>query len=272
MNNQLQSKTIIIMTVSSIIILFLLAILLSTWWANILNKTLLSTILNIIASLIGVFVGIIAAIFIVEKYLDNTRKKALKAHQIREQIYKSFCSIEITARLSVHFECIIFLSYLILFGRKKWLTIQSTNVPKNEIPEGVHEFMIWIVNVFMEKKLSVTDLELFKKAFTEPVDKTSIQYSDIQFLFNYVEMSLNHVRDCLFLLQPFIEDNFELTRNLVSYARDLNEFLESRNSYFKIGLTEDAAIVFNDKLKKLTTSLGISTTNIYDLTYTYILK
>jgi TRAP-type C4-dicarboxylate transport system permease small subunit len=269
---KVQSRKIVIAVISSIILLLILSILLSTYWSNLLDQTLLSTILNIIASLIGVFVGIIAAIFIIEKYLDNSRKEALELQQFREQIHKTFCSAEITARLSCHFECIIFLSYFILFGRKRWITTSSTNIPELEIPESTPKFMIWINNVYMEKKLAVSDLERFKEAFNEPTELTNIKNSDIQFLFHFVDMSLNHIRDFLFLLQPFIEDNFELARNLVSYARDLNEFLDTRYSYFKPNSTGDTTIVLDHRLKRLITSVGTSSANIYSLTYSYILK
>lgn len=263
---------IVATTVCLIVILLISSILLSTFWSNSVNPILLSTIINIISSLIGVSVGIITAIFIVEKYLDINRKEELELQQLHKQLQVTSCSVEITGRLSVHFENIIFLSYFLLFGRKNFIKILNLKVSENEIPESAGEFMMWINNVHKPDKLSIEELERFDKSFHESPEVNGLTNRDIKFLFHITRMSLNHAKDFLFLLQPFIEGNFELARNLVSFARDLNEFLGAEKSYLELILVNNDGNVSDDNLKELLASLGTSTINIYRLTHSYILK
>jgi hypothetical protein len=168
---------------------------------------------------------------------------------------------------------VINLSHFFLYGRQKWIDLSFKPNGSPEVPETMYEFFVWFVKIGMDKQMSLTDLNRFEKAF-DSGDTSQLQriLTDFKLLCHSVENCQHHVADFLFLFQPFIEDNFEMARNLTSYSRDLDNFSKLAYSYTVSNLKEDSIILVNANLQSAIRSLAKSSINIYSLTHSFFIS
>lgn len=271
--SRIQSRKLVVVVSLTTILLIICSVLLSIYWPSFWNPMLGASILNIIASLIGVLIGILTALFIVQKYLDDKTADALRLKLIRKQIYMNNVTVQFRARLSIHFEYVIHLSYFLLYGRQKWMEFFFKDQASTKVPERIPEFFIWIVKEYMDRQMTQDDLKLLEKEFNL-VNATPIKITlkDIKVWSHSVENCRHHVGDFLFLFQPFIEDNFELARNLISYAHELDNFSNFTKPYIESHPGNDATILLDDRLQSEIKSISLTTIQIYTLTHSYFIS
>jgi len=219
-------RKIVIGVAISLFVLIFISVIISIYWPLSWNKLLGSTILNIIASLIGVSTGILIAIFIVERYLENQRRKAEAIERLVKYMRNKLCLASIQGGLDVLVGSIVHLSYFMLYGFAKWEILMNYHLDENtKAPENVHDFMPFIMSPVIGKySFSEQSLAKIKNGFEEiPSKGIVISNKDVVFYFNYMKMTENRIRDFSFLFQPFIEDNFDFTRSLIDFSRSLKD-------------------------------------------------
>lgn len=272
MNSKIQLRKIVIATIIVILLLLAFTVVLSLLWPSFWNPSLGSTFINIASSLIGVFAGVLLAIFIVERYLENQRREAQRKEQLRRDIYMSYISGWLHGSLSVYTEGLTHLSYFLLYGREKWFALVGDSKEKVR-HETIYDFLLWLTNVYMAKKgMTKKELAKFKKGFDEALRPlVTMDKTDLRFLIGYVEMCANCIRDNLFLFQPFMEENFELARKLLSFVRFL-ESLTHRNSYFTGKILEDISLSSFDldaRGQSMIKDLGQKAVEITEMIFSY---
>jgi hypothetical protein len=263
-------RTIIISVCISFLALLILAIVLSVFWPSSWNELLGSTLLNIVAGLIVLTLEIIVAIFIVEKYLENQRRKKEALDTLVEQIRKTKCIAVTQGILGVNVEGIIHLTFYTLYGLEKW------NIPlvshKDGIiitPKNMLEFISLIMSTFKDNpELSEQSLVIIKNEFKEkPKINLTISQKEVVFFIDFVNMTINRIQDLLFLFQPFVEDRFDFLKNLLDFSQTLKDSA-LKNVFVPVTVQEyeqhESVFHLSEKGEMTMKSLGIEALKLYE--------
>ena len=117
----LSPRTVILITLSLLILFLVSGILISTLWPEDHLLGLQTFLISLTASLASLFGGILAAIFIVERYLEY--RKRLQEEQ--QKVYNITWQGYIEGGLSVLSALITHMCLFIAYGKERYLVLQE---------------------------------------------------------------------------------------------------------------------------------------------------
>lgn len=279
----LNPRILILITSILLIISLISGILISTLWSEDLSLALQTFLASLTASLVSLFGGILAAVFIVERYLEHRKK-------LREERRKSYNLIwqgYIEGGLSVLSAVITHVCLFILYGKERYLLLQEASGDTTDVPDTVAYFIPWLIN-----NLDVKDFDTpFENHPNYPVTKISrgmgkdkashfldefshgdsipLTYTrnDLVVLKNFLYMFNKKLRDEIFLLQPFLSTRMNLGTILVELAR----YMEDADEHIELIISNKTAS-FPVKLDFTSTfrSIGLRATKIITLIWSFV--
>lgn len=238
----LTPRTIILITLCLLITLLVSGFLISTLWSEYLSLSLQTFLISLTASLVALFGGILAAIFVVERYLEyqkKLREEQQKSYNIAWQAY-------IEGTLSVLSAVITHVCFFTAYGKERYLVLQEATGDTTDVPETVADFIPWLINNLQvthfdapfenNTNSSVTkpsrgmgkDKTLrFRDEFSHKDCITSIYtHKDLIVLKDFLYRFNKKLRDEIFLLQPFLSTRMNLGTTLVELSRYMEDTYE----------------------------------------------
>jgi ABC-type transport system involved in multi-copper enzyme maturation permease subunit len=146
----LRPRTVILITSLLLIAFLVLGILISTLWAGDLSPALETFLISLTASLVPLFGGILAAIFIVERYLEYGKKLREEQQKVYSITWQSY----IEGGLSVLSALITHVCLFVSYGKERYLVLQEATGDTTDVPDTVSDFIPWLIN-----NLDVTDFD-----------------------------------------------------------------------------------------------------------------
>ena len=236
----LRLRSIVIITVVALCILLASGIVLSLAWPPDWNFMLGSLALGIIASFMGILGGILAAIFIVERYLEHRRRENQKQQALQEASYQERWQAYIHGGVSVLSAIITHLSLFIAYGKDLYLQLLEANGDTSDVPNSIGDFVPWLLNNLQLSRRAAKEAE--NTASSDTVKREAIRLAnefrdtpsssmtcsrrDLNILLQYLRVFATHMRDQIFLFQPFLARRMELGVVLVRLAHSLDDAAE----------------------------------------------
>lgn len=238
-------RRIVSVTVIGIIIFLVSGIMLSLKWPTHWNFMLGSLFLSIIASFMGILVGILVAILVVERYLGHQRREAERKEALREAAYQARWQAYLHGGLSVLSALITHLALFVAYGKNKYLELLEARGGTADVPETIGDFVPWLAqnlqtgsrrarkeesseNDSESRGMDEGDADRLAKVFMEvKPSEMDCSRKDLSFLKDYLHHLTAHLRDQIFLFQPFMESRMGLAVALVKLAHSLDDAVEN---------------------------------------------
>jgi hypothetical protein len=280
----LSPRTVILITIFLLIAFLVSGILVSTLWSEYLLLSLQTFLISLTASLVALFGGILAAIFVVERYLEyqsKLREEQQKSYNIAWQAY-------IEGGLSVLSALITHVCLFIAYGKERYLVLQEATGDTTDVPETIADFIPWLINN-LELTHSNTPFENnTNSSVTKPSrgmgkDKalrfldeflhedciTSIYtHKDLIVLKNFLYMFNKKLRDEIFLLQPFLSTRMNLGTTLVELSRYMEDTYEDIELI--IISNKKTSSPLNHKFTSKFCSIGLKSTKLITLIWSFV--
>ena len=280
----LSPRTTIIITSFLLVAFLVLGILISTLWAGDLSPAFETFVISLAASLTALFGGILAAIFIVQRYLEygnKLREKQQKAYNLSWQAY-------IEGGLSVISALITHACLFISYGKERYLVLQEATGDTTDVPDTVADFITWLIsnlNVTEFDTPSETDINppatklsrgmgkdkalRFLDEFSRKDSISSIYTDkDLFVLKNFLHMLNKKLRDEIFLLQPFLPTRMNLVTTLVELCRYIGDTYEDIEHV--IISTKTTSPHVNPKFTSNIRSIGLKSTKLITLIWSFV--
>jgi len=243
----LRLRNIVIISVVALCILLTSGIVLSLVWPSDWNFMLGSLALGIIASFMGILGGILAAIFIVERYLEHQRRENQKQQALQEASYQERWQAYIHGGVSVLSAIITHLSLFIAYGKDLYLQFLEANGDTSAVPNSIGDFVPWLVNNLQLSRRAAKEagdtassdtvkrkgmgereaVRLANEFRDRPSSLITCSRRDLNILLQYLRTFVaTHMRDQIFLFQPFLARRMELGVALVQLAHSLDDAAE----------------------------------------------
>lgn len=239
-------RSIVILTAAALFILLASGIVLSLAWPANWNFMLGSLALGIIASFMGILGGILAAIFIVERYLEHERRENQKRQALQEAEYQLRWQAYIHGGLSMLSAIMTHLSLFVAYGRELYLQLLKASGDTSDVPSSVGDFIPWLINnLQMSRKIAKEAGETASSDSAEgrgmseqeairistefrdrPSSSMTCSRGDLNILLHYLRMFAAHMHDQIFLFQPFLARHMKLGVVLVQLAHSLDDLSE----------------------------------------------
>lgn len=238
-------RRIVSATVIGIIILLVSGITLSLKWPAHWNFMLGSLFLSIIASFMGILVGILVAILVVERYLGHQRREAEEREALRKAAYQARWQAYLHGGLSVLSALITHLALFVAYGKNKYLELLEARGETADVPETIGDFVPWLAqnlrtgsrratkeesseNDSGSRGMDEGDADRLAKAFmaVKPSEMDCTP-KDLSVLKDCLLHLTTHLRDQIFLFQPFMESRMELAVALVKLTHSLDDAIEN---------------------------------------------
>ncbi|MBA7469098.1 MAG: hypothetical protein GH156_03105 [Dehalococcoidia bacterium] len=245
-SSTLGSRKIIVSATAIFVILLICAVVLSAMWPASWNPLLGSLLASIAVSFMAIVAGTLAAIFIVDRYLEHQRREAQKKEALQEAIYRKRWEAYIHGGLSVLSAVVTHLSLFVTYGKNKYLLLLGAEGDTSDVPDTIGGFVPWLIqNMQLSRKERVdqdadssTDttqhrgmteqdagrlIKEFEETMSSPITASR---RDLSILLTYVNTLAAHLSDQLFLFQPFLDKRMELGVALVQFRHCLDDVAE----------------------------------------------
>lgn len=243
-------RTIVVLTVVGLVVFGASGLALAVLWPEDWNSTLGSFLLNVAASLVGVLLAILAAIFIVEGYLERRRREAEERAAADEKAYQEGWNAYAYGGISMLSLVLTHLSLYIAYGRERYMELAEEE--SSEVPHSVGEFIPGFLDALAaaraeRRQASREGAEIrsgwgteqaarlarvFKEAPPSPAPFT---LKDLQVLARYLRIWDTRLREQMFLFQPFMPRRMgvavvlaEVGRHLRAAREDTQDLIVSR--------------------------------------------
>lgn len=242
----LRSRKIIVSATAILVILLICAVVLSVIWPASWKPLLGSFLVSIAVSLIAVVAGALVAIFIVDRYLEHQRREAQKKEAVHEAVYQRRWQAYIHGGLSVLSAVVTHLSLFVTYGKNQYLVLLRAEGDTSDVPDTIGDFVPWLIeslelgrrervdqgaasstDTAEHRGMTEQDAARLMKEFDGTASSPiSVSRRDLSILLTYVRTLAVHLRDQLFLFQPFLDRHMELGVALVQFARSLDDVAE----------------------------------------------
>lgn len=186
--------------------------------------------------------GILAAIFIVERYLNQQEQQQLA----KQVAYKTAWQSYIEGGLSVLSALITHACLFISFGKERYLILQEATDDTTDVPDAIADFIPWLTTNLSVKEFDTPferdtnssdttksrgmDKDKASRFIEEFSRKNCIEsvytIEDLVTLENFLNRFNKKLRDEVFLLQPFLSVRMQLGVTLVELSRYIDDVCE----------------------------------------------
>jgi hypothetical protein len=229
---QKRLRQILVWVLVSMAVLLSIGVIISLLWPGQWNLLLVSLILNIISGLIGAAVAILTGIFVVQKFLDDRSRE----EEIKNARYHATWKIVQYQLIKVEMYVIVHFCLFVAFGKDRYLKL--ANHDAQDLPESIgdfiYEFTLRLTDELEKTPKAEKDKEQssqrdkqswsrWKQAFaSEVAAKALYSIRDIDFLLDTLYNFRLHIKDFLYLIQPFMIDKMGMAYALTDLSYQLS--------------------------------------------------
>jgi len=279
-----RSPQTVILVTSFLLIAFLVSgILISTLWSEYLSLSLQTFLISLTASLVALFGGILAAILVVERYLEYQKK----LREVQQKAYNIVWQSYVEGGLSVLSALITHVCLFTAYGKERYLVLQEATGDTTDVPETVADFIPWLLNNLEATEFDTPLENNTNSSVTKPSrgigkDKalrfldefshkdciTSIYtHKDLIVLKNLLYRFNKKLRDEIFLLQPFLSTRMNLGTTLVELSRYMEDTYEDIERI--IIHNKKPSFPLNRKFTSKFCSIGLKSTKLITLMWSF---